>query len=347
MSTLDLTGLKAHHPLGFLAACGLLRCVTESNAFGSARLGWHSAQRRKSFAVIYSEAPLKIDSIARMLLHVGEQQRGSPAWTWSTKIDDRAKYRIVSETVVGELLNGARRDEADMLAALASDLAAEGEALQPTAFDLTSGNQGLLKSFIDISDWSEVRQAKEALVNVEATDDETKKRKAQAKLDEALAKARAQFEEALSGPWTYQDAHHSLGWDPQAQRLHALRGKLPEKDKERRSVRAAVFLSSLALPMFPCFAVGGSLQTTGFHRHDNDNWLAWPIWRDPISLATLRSLLTHPFSGDLKERGVEVVYRCRCARTGGSEGDYRVFSHPEERPWPRPGPRPATWKAHQ
>ena len=128
---------------------------------------------------------------------------------------------------------------------------------------------------------------------------------------------------------------HSLGWDPQTQRLHALRGKIPEHDKENRSVRAAVFLASLALPMFPCFAVAGGLQTTGFHREDNDDWFSWPIWREPISLATLRSLLSHPFNGDLEQRGVDVVCRCRVAHTGGSQGNYQVFGHPEERHWPR------------
>jgi hypothetical protein len=278
---------------------------------------------------------MDIDSITRALLAVGVQQQQSPAWTWSTKIDDRVKYRTVSETVVSQFLDGGGRDDADMLAALASDLVAEGEALRSTAFDLTSGNQGLLKSFIDIAEWPEVRKAREALDKAKAGSDANKTTSAQAKLEAAVGKARDQFEEALCGPWRYQDTHHSLGWDPQAQRLHALRGKLPEKDKDGRSVRMAVFLASLALPMFPCFSVGGRLRTTGFHRHDDDNWFAWPIWRDPISLNALRSLLAHPFNRDLKQRGVDVIYRCRAAHTGGAEGNYQVLSQPEERPWPR------------
>ncbi|MBI4612489.1 MAG: hypothetical protein HY720_02660 [Planctomycetes bacterium] len=230
--------------------------------------------------------------------------------TWSTKVDDRGKYRDMANRVVLQLLQGASRDDADMLAALASDLIVEGKSLRSTSFDLTSGNQRLLQSLRILAGEPENPKGRPSPLT------------------------RAAVEEAMMGPWKYQDDHHSLGWDPQAQRLHALRGKIPEKDKASRSVRAAVFLASQALPLFPCFAVRRRLRTTGFHRHDEDDWFAWPIWREPISLDTLRSLLAHPFHSDLRERGVEVVYRCRRAHTGGSEGNYRVFSPPEERPWP-------------
>ena len=232
-------------------------------------------------------------------------QRSSPAWTWSTKIDHRTKYREASQKGVGKLLHrDATRCDVDMFVALASDLVAEKDRLRKTAFDLTSGNQGLLKSLVGTTKGVEQN-------------------------------AECQFEEALKGPWRYQHKDHSLGWDPQTQRLHALRGKPPEADKENRSVRAAVFLAGLALPLFPCFAVAGRLRTTGFHHHDEGEWFAWPVWREPISFATLCSLISHRFNGDLRQRGVEVVYRCRIAHTGGSQGNYQVFGHPEERPWPK------------
>jgi hypothetical protein len=336
VSTLDLTGLKGHHPLGFLAACGLLRCVTESKDSGLSKLGWMSSERESMFAVIESRRPLDIDFVTRMLMARSEGQRRAPALTWSTKVDDRGKYHEAAKRSLQQLLEGASRDAVDMFAALASDLVVYGDSIQSTSFDLTSGNQRLLQSFIEVADWPEVRNAKDKLDAVQAKthDEDVELKKAKAKLEMALAKAKADFEEALIGPWMYQDNHHSLGWDPQVQRLHALRGKEPEIDKENLSVRAAVFLASQALPLFPCFAIGGRLHTTGFHRHDEDDWFAWPIWREPISLDTLRSLLAHSFSSDLRARGVEVVYRCRRSHTGGSQGNYRIFSHPEERPWP-------------
>ena len=314
MIRLELTGLKAHHPLGFLAACGLLRCLNqtaeggladqEAEDLGAVKLGWCIEDGREPIAVICSENPIEIPAIAREASCIAAKQRCSPAWTWSRKIDARTKYREASLTAVEKLLSkDTIRCEADMFSALASDLVAEKDKLRGTAFDLTSANQGLLKSLVD------------------AANGVTKN-------------AECQFEEALKGPWKYQDRDHSLGWDPRTQRLHALRWKAPTNDNENRSVRAAVFLASLALPMFPCFAVADRLRTTAFHRYDNNEWFAWPIWRKPISLATLRSLISHPFNGDLRQRGVDVVYRCRVARTGGSQGKYQVFSHPEERRWP-------------
>jgi hypothetical protein len=315
VSTHELTGLKAHHPLGFLAACGLLRCLTESTSFGRSKLRWKTVGGEDSYAVVHSERALDIDPLTEMLTRWSEQQRTSLALTWSTKVDSRDAYRGTARTALQQLFDAGSRDAADMLAALASDLVGEGKTLRSTSLDLTSGNQRLLQSLRTLAGHAETTSGKPSPLT------------------------KAAVEEALIGPWRYQDHHHSLGWDPQVQRLHALRGKLPEKDKENRSVRGAVFLASQALPLFPCFAVGGRLRTTGFHRHDEDDWFAWPIWSEPISLDTLRSLLAHPFSSDLRERGVEIVYRCRRAHTGGSEGNYQVFSHPEERPWPVRGRR--------
>lgn len=314
MNRLDLTGLKAHHPLGFLAACGLLRCLNqtveirsvgrETKDFGRVKLGWRIEDGKEAIAVVHSEHPIDIPAMTQRVRSTAIMQRNSPAWTWSTKIDRRTKYREASQTAVGKLLHGdATRCDVDMFVALASDLVAEKDKLRKTAFDLTSGNQGLLKSLVNTTKGVEQ--------NTEC-----------------------QFEEALKGPWRYQHKDHSLGWDPQTQRLHALRGKPPEDDKENRSVRAAVFLASLALPLFPCFAVAGRLRTTGFHYHDEGEWFAWPVWQEPISFATLRSLISHRFNGDLRQRGVEVVYRCLIAHTGGSQGNYQVFSYPEERPLP-------------
>lgn len=311
MSTLDLAGLLAHQPLGFMAACGLLRSLTEWRDFGWTRLSWRKDARGEDrIAVIDSERVLDIDGVTQALICRSKQQRESAALTWSTKIDDRAKYRETARNAVQGLAERRPRDDVDMLSALASDLVDDGGKLRSTAFDLTSGNQRILQS-----------------IRVLAGEPETAKGKPNPLTRDAI-------EEALIGPWSYRDAHHSLGWDPNTQRLHALRGKLPEKDKEGRSVRAAVFLASQALPLFPSFAVGRRLRTTGFHRHEDDDWFAWPIWREPISLDTLRSLLAQPFRRDLHARGVDVVYRCRRSHTGGAEGNYQVFSHAEERPWP-------------
>src|SRR2546422_48910 len=80
------------------------------------------------------------------------------------------------------------------------------------------------------------------------------------------------------------DDEHSLGWDPNSQRLHALRNRAPTNDDQNRSVAPAVFLATQALPLFPCFASGEDLHTTGFYRDNGEDWFSWPIWHNPISL---------------------------------------------------------------
>ena len=133
----------------------------------------------------------------------------------------------------------------------------------------------------------------------------------------------------MFGPWRYGDDEHPLGWDPQFQRVHALRNKAPTNDNKKRSVLSVVFLASQALPLFPCFAVDGRLRTTGFHREDGENWFVWPIWQEPITLDTLRSLLVQRVN-DLRKRS-KTIFRCRRVRSGSSEkSQYYIFSNAEE-----------------
>jgi len=302
VNSFKMPGLKAHHPLGFLAACGLLRCLSEWRDFGLVQLSWDGSPSEGRIAVLHAQRALDIGGVTQVLLCWSKIQRTSAALKWSTKIDDRGKFRKAAEYAAENAKEGRSREEADLLAALASDIAYDGGKLERTKFDLTSGNQRFLES---------LRTLAGEPVTVEAV------------------------QEALIGPWRYRDTYHSLGWDPATQRLHALRGKLPEKDKESRSVRAAVFLAAQALPLFPCFAVRGQLRTTGFYRLEGEDWFVWPIWTAPVSLDTLRSLVAQRFDEDLRERGVDVVCRCRVCHTGGAEGNYQVFSYPEEWPWPR------------
>lgn len=311
MTTLELTGLKGHHPLGFLAACGLLRCCHEWDDFGSVKLAWlHKADRFT--AVLHCAVKLDLTMLTQMLICRAKQQRQSIALSWSTKIDKRDKFRKAGHRLLQQSVGGESRDALSLLAAQASDIVfTDNDVLRSTHFDLTSGNQRLLTSLRELAGEPKKEGDTPRPISEDA------------------------LREALLGPWQYQDEDHALGWDPQTQRLHALRGKLPAQDTARRSVRAALFLASQALPLFPCFPVNGKLHTTGFHQDNGDDWFAWPIWRDPISLDTLRSLLAHPFNNNLRHRGVEVAYRCRRVRTGGSEGNYQVFSHAEQRPWPR------------
>jgi hypothetical protein len=309
---IELPGLRAHHPLGFLAACGLLRSCTRYSELGQIKLAWTSSRGSGYLvAVLFAETKLDILTLTKALNWQCEQTQKSPAFTWSSKIDDREEYRRAAQRLLDQERDSKSADALTAFAALASDVVTNKGSLQSSMLDLTSGNQGFLERVLVLAG---------------------KPAKSKGKPDHLSEDA---VREALLGPWLYRDEHHALGWDPETQRLHALRHKLPEKDKENRSVRAAVFLATQALPLFPCFAIGRSLYTTGFHHDDGEDWFSWPIWRAPLSLDTLRSLLAYRFTADLQRRGVELVYRCRRVRTGGAESNYQVFGHAQQRPWPR------------
>ncbi|MBX3452769.1 MAG: hypothetical protein KF777_24750 [Planctomycetaceae bacterium] len=307
MTHLALTGLKGHHPLGFLAACGLLRCCERWNDFGQTTPSWERSIGDGFVASLRCEATIDFEALAQVVNCSAKQQRESPAFTWSSKIDVREKYRDSAIALRNDSNQRTSKEGLDRLAALASDIVTDSKGrLRSSMLDLTSGNQRFLSSIRAVAGEAASKKGKPRFVTKE------------------------EVTEALIGPWQYRDSDHSLGWDPSTQRLHALRHKLPEQDKENRSVRLAIYLASEALPFFPCFAVSGKLRTTGFRREDEDDWFTWPIWTAPITVDTLRSLLSHPFDSSLASRGIDTFYRCQRTRTGGAEGNYQIFNHAEE-----------------
>ncbi len=330
MSTLNLPGLRAHHPLGFLAACGVLR-VAHNASQNEVRLGWSVAktgfgERMATIQGAARDSLIKLvaesaGTVVNALKNLGTIEAEAPV------VEFRSNVRRARE-------DPGLRPAFDLLSSSASDIVRRRKTtgkhkgklvVATTHLAMTSGQQDLLSGVLK-------------------TAGKLAKRSSSDKIPSSVWKG---IEKALFGPWTYEDDEHSLGWDPNVQRLHALRNMAPGPDTKRRSVCAAVFLATQALPLFPCFAVGSRLRTTGFHRDDDEDWFSWPVWSEAISLDTLRSLLAQPFSADLRQRGVEIVYRCRRSHTGGTQGNYQVFSHAEERPWSRPGRRLPRdpWKA--
>jgi hypothetical protein len=125
------------------------------------------------------------------------------------------------------------------------------------------------------------------------------------------------YNEAIFGPWRRMDNINSLGWDPSAKRLAAVRHLAPTNDVFH-CVRAAVWLAVEALPLYPTAAVSGRLLTTGF-KATKPMMFVWPIWEPPISLDTLRTLImTSDNKASLLKRGVTAIYHSE--RSESSQG---------------------------
>jgi hypothetical protein len=312
MSEISLTGLAGAHPLGALAAFGLLRCCEETDSFRGARLGWK--QNPDWFAFLETNATQDAESLVAALVTRQHQRATALELNWARIIKtDPAQYLKAASVSADELTQG-RRCCADFLAAFASELATTDDGkLAPTAFSMTSGRQEFLKEARTLAD----RLAKGI------------------KIGRRKKSPEEMFREALFGPWRYEDPQHSLGLDPAAERLHALRAKSPTKESSE-GVTAAVWLAFEAMPLFPCFLSRGSLATTGFHIEgatwrDRTTWLTWPVWRQPVPLDTVRSLLSlaelhqaRPPLQALRERGIEAVFRSERYRVK-SQGAYFIL----------------------
>jgi hypothetical protein len=316
MATLALTGLVGSHPLGAMAAFGLLRIISKCPAISTPRLSW--GLRDDWIATLQTCADDEESLRHRMLTMLVNRQRrrhrrAARVLSWSDDVktepcrysqwlaDRRAESRIKS------------REAVDFLAAFGCDVitAPSTGDVKPTAFHMTAGQQKFLKS------------ARELAISL--SPDRPRRRRQTA--SEIRRECIAAFERALFGPWRYQDSEHSLGWDPSTEALHALSHIAPTAAGPT-SEAAAVWLAFESLPLFPTAPTGRRLYTRGFD--PRGDCFTWPIWQPPISVDTLASLLglavltaSRPPFDQLSEMGITAVYRAVCQRDANGRGTFR------------------------
>lgn len=127
--------------------------------------------------------------------------------------------------------------------------------------------------------------------------------------------------DALFGEWK-AEKKNSMRWDPSDAAEYALQWDDPGP-KGAWAVWGANRLAFEALPYFPTVPVrvgkqAVRLQTTGFSRRNRQDEFTWPIWRDFIGPAPVRSLLSlEELQEDPVERttllsmGIVEVYRAQ------------------------------------
>ena len=252
--TISLPALMGSHPLGALASFGLLRLATEWDPQAQLSFEMQDDWVARLHSEKLSTAELLIEKLS--------------AWVSSDVLDrllEWAEDVRVPPKEYRKLLEQATGDDdhyfAAFLSAIACDGAVDGQKglVKPSAFYMVSGQQTFLGG-----------------------------------MQQVVAAVRASpeigFKEALIGPWRYQTKAHSLGWDPNAERLYALRHRAPTAEKPS-CIAGAVVLAFWALPLMPGVSVGGRPYTIGFTRRKEGTFLAWPIFSAPIDLAELTSLL--------------------------------------------------------
>ena len=279
-----LQGLVGSNPLGAMAAFGLLRVCSEIPDLEGARLHWTWDQDWR--AVLRApQAVGQEDLIKQLVLHQKDRSLGVFNWSEDIKVNPETyREQMLSHSVNSSLY---RRLDADYFAAYGSEMVKDKTSkgnVKPTDLHMTAGQQKFLK-----------------LINKD--------------LAKSMSKKTVEaYDEALFGPWRREDNVNSLGWDPSAKRLHALRHRAPSSDVFH-CVRAAVWLAVEAMPLYPTAAISGKLQTTGFTA-TRPRMFSWPIWKPPIGLDTLRTLIvTSDSTASLLKRGVTAVYRSERAES--------------------------------
>jgi hypothetical protein len=279
-----LPGLVGSHPLEAMAAFGLLRVCSEIPDLAEARLHWIWDQDWRAVLRV-PQAVGQEDLIEQLVLR--QKDRSLSVFNWSDDIKvDPEMYR---EQILAHIINSSlySRLDADYFAAYGSEMIIDKSKgnVKPTALHMTAGQQKFLK-----------------LISKD--------------LAKSMSKKTAEaYDEALFGPWKREDNVNSLGWDPSAKRLHALRHRAPSNDVFH-CVRAAIWLAVEALPLYPTAAISGRLQTTGFKATRRPMTFSWPIWDPPIGLDTLRTLImTSDRKESLLRRGVTAIYHSERAES--------------------------------
>ena len=311
-----LDGLEPDNLLAFMALLGLLRTLEK------ARPDWHP---RVSWMV--DEPPL------RSCLHVAEEvarsaiveaaAEGLAALVEHHDFKGLSDLTLLPDEAARKLQEAAGSDRytADLWTALVSNaaIARDGEKVERTPLCLMSGvgHQHFLARLASVP--REKMPPKRG----------SGRRKSEISETECL-------QEALFAPWKRLDKTDSFRWDPNEDVRHALRARIPTDSKTKETTQhganrlAAVGLSVLTVVPEQRFGkvrlalLGGSREPGGAHTLD------WPIWREPIGLAGIRALLSHPHLDRPETRAaLGVVERRRARRI--SSGKLMNFTRAEAR----------------
>jgi len=313
-SRFRLVGLEPDNLLAFLALLGLLRaleaadraCAVEEKLWP--RAAW-DLDRPPLRPVLMVARDTQEDDI------VQRANRGVEILSAAHDFDERKDLTYSAEesrTLLGREARAARSaasDRADLLAALMSDGAIKEnkDSIDPTPLCLLfgQGHQHFLERL--------------GRVPSEAAPPPRGRGKSAVTLSGGQC-----LGEALFRPWHRQDPTSSFRWDPEEDVRYALMAGDPTDAAYKEGTQhganrlAAVALAVLTVAPETRGArvrpavVGGAFGRDGFS-------FAWPIWREPATLQTIRALLSHPDArkpGALPHLGVDHVLVARRISVG-------------------------------
>ena len=306
-----LLGLEPDNLLAFLTLLGLLRTLETACPSWLPRVAW-TVDIPPVRPVMNTSVPITKGEI------VAAAAKGLTKLAHRHEFERMKDLKMSPADAADRLRNAARSDPytADLWAALISDVAIRNRnnklEVEPTPLCLLfgQGHQHFLERLHAVPLQTKLIRKRTSVSDTEC------------------------LTEALFSSWTRPDPTNSFRWDPHEDVRHALRATDPTDSKGKETTQhganrlAAVGLSVLTVA--PRRRSGDvRLEVIGGSRDGSGSFLfTWPIWRDPVSLATIRSLLSYRRLEDEANRTVlGIVDLLRTRRI--SAGKFMNFTRAE------------------
>lgn len=314
-----LVGLEPDNLLAFLALLGLLRALETADAEGPEpatrllpRVAWDFKDRPLR-PVLYLACALTQEQVAEAAIRGLRRLASAYDFAGRANLDySGAECRELLD-LAARTSNARERYRSDLLAALMIDAAVrpgrdpDASPVEPTPLCLQfgQGRQHFLDRLTKVAndDLRPVRGGRRSLPRPSSTDS---------------------IVEALFAPWRRADPTLSFRWDPAEDVRYALLPGDPTdetyKARTQHGANRLAVAGVAALTVAPATrgervrlrVLGGSVTRDGFA-------FAWPVWREPATLSTIRALLGHPGlwkPGGLEHLGVAFVYTTRRISVG-------------------------------
>lgn len=277
-----LCGLDGTNPLGFLAALGAFRLLSNGNC--SVTMAWHLSNCTWHPIVFGSQVSL---SQLGTELHTAIGKLDKSVWSFDNKLP-------FSAACLRQEAYNAVRDASVIKRSLADDVASLGVecwADKNGDFEVTSlcmvrsgdsKGQGLLaygKRIIEITTEKDLQQA-------------------------------------VASEWTHEDGQCALRWDPVEDRAYALQWRNPSK-VGALSIKGGNCLALLGMRLLPTIPSNRKAETVSFGlKQPKRLSFTWPVWKHPVSIDVATSLLSmpdlqkeQPPRSELECGGIAAVYR--------------------------------------
>jgi hypothetical protein len=278
-----LCGLDGTNPLGFLAAIGAFRLLSIENS--CVTMTWQLFNGTWRPTLFGIQVPL---TQLGNELHTAIGKLDKSVWSLDKKLPFPAAQLRDEGCNAVRAASSTSRGLADSIASLGVECCIDDKAnFKDTALRMVragdSAGQGLLA------------YGKRILDSTTATE----------------------IQNVITETWLYQDKQCALRWDPAEDRGYALQWGNPSDDGAL-SVRGANCLALAAMTTLPTMPMKGQVETTGFGlKEPKQSSFTWPIWKFPVSLDVVTSLLEmselqreQPPRATLECRGIAAVYRC-------------------------------------